>query len=68
MAYSDSTHFSDKNSYKILFISSYRLKDINFASLTHLQEFFRKTETKLGLFAPKRIRPGSLTSGVRKAD
>jgi hypothetical protein len=42
MAYSDSTHFSDKLSYKILFILSYELKDINFARSAYLLEF-RKT-------------------------
>jgi hypothetical protein len=42
MAYSDSTHFFDKFSYKILFISSYQSKDMNLASLTPLQQFFRK--------------------------
>jgi hypothetical protein len=36
----DSMHFSDKISYKILFISSYRLKDMIYARLTHLQQFF----------------------------
>jgi hypothetical protein len=46
MSYSDSTHFSDKFSYKILFISNYHLKVINFASLTYLQEFFRKQRNK----------------------
>jgi hypothetical protein len=39
MSYSDSSHFSDKNSYKTLFISSYELKDMNLASFKHLQEF-----------------------------
>jgi hypothetical protein len=42
MANSDSVHFSDKLSYKKHFISIYGSKDINFASLTHLQEFFIK--------------------------
>jgi hypothetical protein len=64
MAYSDSKHFSDKISYKILCISSYSLKDINFARFDKLQEF-SETETKLGLFAPKRIRPRSLAGGAR---
>jgi hypothetical protein len=64
MAYSESTQFSDKLSYKILYISSYGLKDINFARFDKLQEF-SETETKLGLFPPKRIRPGSLTGGAR---
>jgi hypothetical protein len=42
MSYSDSLHFSDKLSYKILFISSYRLKDMNLASFKHLQHFSEK--------------------------
>jgi hypothetical protein len=42
MVYSNSMHFSDKLSYKILFISSYRLKDINLARLKYLQEFSEK--------------------------
>jgi hypothetical protein len=45
MAYSDSSHFSDKISYKILFISSYGLKDMNFARCKYLQEF-QKTKQK----------------------
>jgi hypothetical protein len=43
MAYSDSTHFSDKISYKILFISSYGLEDMILARFEHVQQFFRKT-------------------------
>jgi hypothetical protein len=42
MAYSNSMHFSNKLSYKILFSLSYGLKDTNLTSLEHLQEFFRK--------------------------
>jgi hypothetical protein len=42
MAYSDSMHFSDKSSYKILLISSYGLKDINYARFKYLQEFLEK--------------------------
>jgi hypothetical protein len=45
MSYSDSTHFSDKLSYKILFISSYGSKDMNYARFKYLQE--KKTETGL---------------------
>jgi hypothetical protein len=44
MAYSDSTHFSDKFSYKIHFIPSYGLKDVFLASFKHVQEFYLKTE------------------------
>jgi hypothetical protein len=32
-------HFSDKLSYKILFITSYGLRDMNFARCKHLQQF-----------------------------
>jgi hypothetical protein len=42
MSYSDSSHFSDKLSYKILFILSYRLKDIYLARFKHLQEILEK--------------------------
>jgi hypothetical protein len=38
-------HFSDKLSYKILFILSYGLKDMNFARRKYLQEF-QKTKQK----------------------
>jgi hypothetical protein len=53
MAYSDSTHFSDKISYKILFISTYRLKDMNLTKFKHLQKFFRNRETSGIFFSPK---------------
>jgi hypothetical protein len=39
MAYSDSSHFSDKISYKILFISSYGSKDMILPRFAYLQEF-----------------------------
>jgi hypothetical protein len=42
MAYSDSSHFSDPKTYKILFISSYETKDVSFAKLAHLQKFSEK--------------------------
>jgi hypothetical protein len=45
MSFSDSTHFSDKISYKTLFISKYGLKDINFARLKYSQEFSAKQKT-----------------------
>jgi hypothetical protein len=35
-------HFSNKISYKIHFILSYGLKDMNFAIFKHLQEFLGK--------------------------
>jgi hypothetical protein len=42
MAYSNSMHFSDKLSYKILCVLSYRLKDTNFARYAYLQQFSEK--------------------------
>jgi hypothetical protein len=42
MTYSDSTHFFDKCSYKILFISSFRSKDMNLARITHFLRFSEK--------------------------
>jgi hypothetical protein len=47
MANSDSMHFSDKISYKILFISNYSLEVMNLARLKHLQECLEKKQ-KLG--------------------
>jgi hypothetical protein len=44
MASLDSTHFSDPKTYKILFIPSYGLKDMNFVRYKYLQQFIRKTE------------------------
>jgi hypothetical protein len=44
-------HFSDKLSYKILFIPSYGLKDIKFASFKHFLRFFRKTEIEAATFS-----------------
>jgi hypothetical protein len=44
MAYSDSSQFSDKLSYKILFVSSYGLEDMDLASLTPLQQFSENRE------------------------
>jgi hypothetical protein len=58
MSYSNSMHFSDKLSYKILFISSYGLKDLNLANFAHFQE----TENSLRLFSPRKSGPGSLTN------
>jgi hypothetical protein len=44
MAYLDSTHFSDKFSYKILCIPSYGLKDMILTRFTYLQEFLKNRE------------------------
>jgi hypothetical protein len=46
MSYSDSSHFSDKNSYKILFISNYGLEDMNLAKFNH----FLKNKGRAGTF------------------
>jgi hypothetical protein len=49
MTYLDSTHFSDKFSYKILCISIYGSKDMNLARFAYLQEFAeKKTEIWAG--------------------
>jgi hypothetical protein len=45
MAFSDSTHFSDKISYKILFISSYGLKDMIFTRFAQNLPLFRQPKT-----------------------
>jgi hypothetical protein len=59
MSYSDSSHFSNKFSYKILCISNYGLKDINFARFECLQEFYLNENRKTGdLFSPKALSPG----------
>jgi hypothetical protein len=46
MAYSDSMHFSDKLSYKILCFSSYGLKDMKNTRFTNLQEFQKIEERR----------------------
>jgi len=46
MAYSDSTHFSDKISYKILCILRYGLKDMDLTRFTYLQKLWTK-KTKI---------------------
>jgi hypothetical protein len=42
MTYSDSMQFSDPKTYKILFISSYGLKDMIYKSSKHFLGIFRK--------------------------
>jgi hypothetical protein len=54
MAYSDPTHFSDTNSYKILCFSSYQLKDMILARFEHLQQFSEKSEKLSGVFLTRR--------------
>jgi hypothetical protein len=44
MAYSNSMHFSDQLSYKILFISTYGLEDMILARFKYLQEFSEKKQ------------------------
>jgi hypothetical protein len=65
MSYSGSSHFSDKLSYKTLFISSYGLKDINFASLTHLQKLFKKQRKWWDFSHQNKCHLGSLTGRAR---
>jgi hypothetical protein len=58
MAYSNSMHFSDKLSYKTLFIPSYGLEDMNLARFKYLQQLFRKQENSCGF-----SHPGELSRG-----
>jgi hypothetical protein len=50
MADSDSVHFSDKFSYKILCIPSYGLKDMILASFTHVLPFSGKQKKEVKTF------------------
>jgi hypothetical protein len=54
MADSDSTHFSDKKSYKTHFVPSYSLEDMNFGSFKHLQEFQKKQRRAANFSHPHR--------------
>jgi hypothetical protein len=63
MLYSDSSHFSDKLSYKILFILSYGLKAMNLARFAQILELFVKQRTGC-LFSPRGSEPQQLTSGT----
>jgi hypothetical protein len=65
MTYSDSTHFSDKISYKILFISSYHLKDTDLTKFAHLQGFSRKQRFRGDFSHRGGQQPGALTGGAR---
>jgi hypothetical protein len=53
MTYSCLAHFSKQFSHITHFISSYHLKDINFASFKHFLPFSRKTEKKQRRFSPR---------------
>jgi hypothetical protein len=46
MAYSCSEHFSDQFSYKILFISRYQLKDMNYTRYNTFSEISWKNREK----------------------
>jgi hypothetical protein len=46
MVYSDSMHFSDKFSYKILFISSYGSKDMNLPRFAYCRNFRKQREKR----------------------
>jgi hypothetical protein len=53
MSYSGSSHFSDTNSYKILFISSYDLKDMDLASFTHILPFSENGQKRENVSHPQ---------------
>jgi hypothetical protein len=67
MPYLDCAYFSDKLLYKILFVSSYGLKDINFASFKHFLEFYSKTEV-LGASGTEAHLARDTDARVRTAD
>jgi hypothetical protein len=48
MTYSDSSHFSEQFSYKILCILSYGSKDMNLPRFAYLQEFTEEKKQKSG--------------------
>jgi hypothetical protein len=57
MAYSCSLEFSDQFSCRKHFISNYHLKDMNFASLKHLQQFSENREKRGPFSHPERASP-----------
>jgi hypothetical protein len=65
MSYSYSSHFSDKFSYKILFISSFGVKDMNLAISAHLQQFSVKQIFRGDFSHRGGSQPGSLTGGAK---
>jgi hypothetical protein len=75
MTYSDSMHSSEQFSYKILFILSYGLKDINYARFKHFSGIFQKTE-KAGTFLTEKsaspgrwpLGPGRLTGRWKQSE
>jgi hypothetical protein len=66
MAYLASTHFSDKFSYKILFISSYQSKDMNYATLEQILPFSQNRNRTRNFSHPEvlRWRRQRLTGGA----
>jgi hypothetical protein len=57
-------HFSDKLSYKILFISSYGFKDMNLPRFAYLQEFTEnKTNSWNGLDLSSELLPAASGAG-----
>jgi hypothetical protein len=65
MLYSGSSHFSDKISYKILFILSYGLKDMNYARYKHFLPFSVKQRGD-ERFSPRQSEPERLTAGPER--
>jgi hypothetical protein len=55
MPYSYSTHFSEQISYKILFISSYGLKDMNLASFAQNLKFLENREYAETILTEKQL-------------
>jgi hypothetical protein len=62
MPYSESTHFSYKNSYRTLWISSYHSKDMSFARYKHFLPFSVKQRGD-ERFSPRQSEPERLTAG-----
>jgi uncharacterized protein YehS (DUF1456 family) len=59
MAYSDSMHFSEQLSYKILFVLSYHLKDMILARFEHLQKFQKNRENAETFLTEEHIATGT---------
>jgi hypothetical protein len=55
----DSTHFSDWKTYKILYISSYGLKDMNYIRYRYLHQFSENRETASNTSHREKLAPGN---------
>jgi hypothetical protein len=63
MSYSGSSHFSDKLSYKILFVSNYSLEDMNLARYRHSLKYLGKQRKRWNFSHPGNTSP----SGCQQA-